>query len=159
MVFAVIRIRSPRNKSKKMENTLNSLRLNKVNHCTILPQDDKHIGMLKNIKDIITWGEIENDTLVSLLKNNSSMNEEITDEYVSENTEYDNIEEFTENVINGDAEITDIPDIANLFRLHPPRGGFRSVKKPYGTGGSLGYRGKKINNLLGKMFNNKEMKE
>ncbi|MGM0404769.1 MAG: 50S ribosomal protein L30 [Thermoplasmatota archaeon] len=159
MVFAVIRIRSPRNKSKKMENTLNSLRLNKVNHCTILSQNDKYLGMLKNIKDIVTWGEIENDTLVSLLINNSTMEGEITDEYVSENTEYDTIEKFTENVINGEADITDLPDIENIFRLHPPRGGFRSVKKPYETGGSLGYRGKNINNLLEKMFNNKEIKE
>lgn len=159
MIFAVIRIRSPRNKSPRAEKTLKSLRLNKVNHCTIIPHDSAHRGMLKKIKDIVTWGEIEDDTLVSLLKNNSNLGEVLTDEYVSENTEYEGLEDFTDNVINGNADITDIPGLENLFRLHPPRGGFKSVKKPYETGGSLGYRGKNINNLLRKMFDNKEVNQ
>lgn len=153
MAYVVIRIRSPMNKSRKMENTLNSLRLKKVNHCTIIPQDSKHIGMLKQIKDIVTWGEIEKNTLTSLLRNNSSLDVELTDEYITENTEYEGIEDFSEKVIDGDADITEVPNLQNLFRLHPPRGGFKSVKKPYETGGSLGYRGKNINNLLEKMLN------
>jgi large subunit ribosomal protein L30 len=36
--------------------------------------------------------------------------------------------------------------------LHPPRGGFRSVKRPYGNGGDLGYRGEKINELIRRML-------
>ncbi len=158
MVFAVIRIRSPRNKSQRMENALKSMRMNKVNHCTLIPQDEIHKGGLKKIKDIVTWGEIDKDTLVSLLKHNSNINGTLTDEYMSKSTEYDSIEEFSEKLLNGEAEITEVPDLKNMFALHPPRGGFKSVKKPYKTGGSLGYRGKSINKILEKMLNDEGKK-
>ncbi len=36
--------------------------------------------------------------------------------------------------------------------LHPPRGGFKSVKRSYANGGDLGYRGEKINELIGRML-------
>jgi len=40
-----------------------------------------------------------------------------------------------------------------VFRLHPPRGGFKgSIRKPYGAGGELGYRGAAINELIRRML-------
>ncbi|HEV2165782.1 MAG TPA: 50S ribosomal protein L30, partial [Thermoplasmata archaeon] len=38
-----------------------------------------------------------------------------------------------------------------VFRLHPPKGGWRSTKKPFASGGALGYRGPAINDLARKM--------
>jgi len=35
--------------------------------------------------------------------------------------------------------------------LHPPRGGFEAIKKSYGLGGTLGFRGEDIKNLLVRM--------
>lgn len=152
MTYAVLRIRSPRRKSKKKEKTLRSLRLTRVNHCTVIPEDEIHEGMLKNVKDVVTWGEIEEDTLVELLKYRSSLDGGLTDEKASEMTEHDDVEGFAEAVLEGDSELTDLDGIENLFRLHPPKGGFNGVKKPFNTGGSLGYRGKEINDLLKRMI-------
>jgi len=41
-----------------------------------------------------------------------------------------------------------------FFRLHPPKGGFESkgIKKPYSTGGALGYRKSEIVALIKKMM-------
>jgi hypothetical protein len=36
--------------------------------------------------------------------------------------------------------------------MHPPRGGFRSIKKAYTQKGDLGYRGDAIEALLERMF-------
>lgn len=152
MAFAVIRIRSPRRKSQKIEDTLRSLGLNQVNHCTIMSEDSISKGMLNKVKDLVTWGEIEEDTLIDLLRNKSNLEEDLTDDYVSEKTGYDDIEDFADKLMEDSVKIEEIPGLKNLFRLNPPRGGFRSVKKPYRTGGSLGYRGKDINNLIEKMF-------
>jgi len=152
MTFAVIRIRSPMSKSRKIEDTLNSLRLDKVNHCTILPQNKITKGMLTRVKDVVTWGEIDESTLKSMLLDSSNLKEELTDEYLSKNTEYESMDTFVEGIIEDDTSLEDVPGLENRFRLHPPRGGFRGVKKPYRTGGSLGYRGKDINNLIGKML-------
>ncbi|MBN1376996.1 uL30 family ribosomal protein [Candidatus Woesearchaeota archaeon] len=48
----------------------------------------------------------------------------------------------------------DAKDNKKTFRLSPPKGGFRKkgIKKPFGRGGALGYRGRDINNLLKRML-------
>jgi len=42
----------------------------------------------------------------------------------------------------------------NVFRLHPPKGGFgrKGIKYPFSMGGALGYKGEKINDLIKKMI-------
>ncbi|MEM1642354.1 MAG: 50S ribosomal protein L30, partial [Desulfurococcaceae archaeon] len=43
--------------------------------------------------------------------------------------------------------------IKPVFRLHPPRKGFKgSTKRPYDQGGELGYRGSAINELIKRML-------
>jgi len=39
-----------------------------------------------------------------------------------------------------------------VFRLNPPKKGYKSIKKSYKEGGALGYRGEKINNLIQRMI-------
>ncbi|MCK5561102.1 MAG: 50S ribosomal protein L30, partial [Thermoplasmata archaeon] len=39
-----------------------------------------------------------------------------------------------------------------IIRLHPPRKGYEGIKRAYTVGGALGYRGKKINELLARMI-------
>ena len=43
---------------------------------------------------------------------------------------------------------------SKVFRLSPPRKGFerKGIKQAFTQGGALGYRGEKINDLLGKMI-------
>ena len=150
-MYAVLRIRSPRSKSVKMEDTLEKLRLNKVNHCTVVPEDAPHKGMLNRIKDIITWGEIDEETLSKLIEYRSTLDGDV-EETIKDQTSYDDIEEFTNALLSGDVDFDEIEGLKNLFRLHPPRGGYKSVKKPYKTGGSLGYRSQDINALLQRML-------
>ena len=149
-MYAVLRVRSPRSKSARVEDTLQKLRLNKVNHCTIVPEDDVHEGMLMKIKDIITWGEVDKDTLTKLIKYRSSLDD--VEEKLSDEIDYDEIEDFADAVLSGEVKITELDGMKNLFRLHPPRSGYKSIKKPYKTGGSLGYRSQEINELLQRML-------
>lgn len=39
-----------------------------------------------------------------------------------------------------------------VARLHPPRKGLKSIKRPFNAGGDLGNRGEDINNLLERML-------
>lgn len=152
MTFAVVRIRSPRQKQNKTEDTLHMLRLNRVNHCMILEENKETKGMLNRIKDVVTWGEIDKETLVMMLKKRSNLERGLKDEIVSDHTSYKNVDEFAQAVIDGEEKVDSIDGMVNLFRMHPPCGGFKGVKKPYNTGGSLGYRGEDINDLLQKMM-------
>jgi len=152
MTYAVLRIRSPAKKKSILENVLKYNNLRKVNHCRVFINEDEIKSSLKKVKDLVTWGELNSETLEKMLKHRASIEGGLTDEMVSERSDHESVSEFAEAVVNGEADISDIDGLKNLFRLHPPRGGYKGVKKPYNTGGSLGYRGKEINSLLSKML-------
>ena len=46
MAFAVIRVRGHKNINKDIEDTMNMLRLTRVNHCVIIPENAVMKGML-----------------------------------------------------------------------------------------------------------------
>ncbi len=152
MAYAVIRLRSPRKKKKEMNETLSMLRLNKVNHCVIIPERDSYEGMLRKVEDLITWGEIDIDTLVDLLEARSEMDSEELEERIERYTSYDRVDEFAIAVTSDKINLGDIEGLESFFRLNPPKGGYEGTKKPYNTGGSLGYRGNEINDLIQRML-------
>ncbi|MFP3871930.1 MAG: 50S ribosomal protein L30 [Candidatus Natronoplasma sp.] len=148
MAFAVLRIRSPRKKQKKMEDTLKMLRLNRVNHCTVVPDVETYKGMLNRVKDFITWGEVNEETLSELLKHRSDIELEEMEKKIKDQTSCGSVEEFVEAVLKDEITIDEVDGLRNLFRLHPPEGGYKGIKKAYKNGGALGYRGQDINDLL-----------
>ncbi len=152
MTFVILRLRSPVNIDKRREDTLKMLRLTRVNHCTIVQPTPKIRGMLQKVKDIVAWGDIEPEVLSTLLKTRSNIREGLTDKIVSEFTDHETVDDFAEAVISGEETLDSIKGLKNLFRMHPPKGGHRGIKKPYKSGGSLGYHGKEINALLNRMI-------
>jgi large subunit ribosomal protein L30 len=51
----------------------------------------------------------------------------------------------------GEATLRDLPGLKPVMRLHPPRKGYRTLKRTFQQGGALGYYGREINTLLYKM--------
>lgn len=154
MIYAVVRIRGSVNVKPKIKKTLRLLRLNRVNHCVLVRDTPQYIGMLKKAKDYITWGEIEKNTLINLIRSRGRLMGDIklTDDYIKENTDFNSIEEFAESLLKGDIEYKSLKNVKPIFRLHPPYKGYGGIKRPYSVGGALGYRGKDINTLLEKMI-------
>lgn len=137
-----------------MRDTLAMLRLHRINHLVIVDDTPSYRGMIQKVKDYITWGEIDKETLAKLLRKRGRLigNKPITDEYVKEKLGM-TIEEFAEKVVNGEMKLRDLPNIKPVFRLHPPRGGLKgSKKRSFKEGGALGYRGEKINELIERML-------
>jgi len=152
-MFAVIRLRGTVNVHRKIKETLKYLRLHKRYHCVVVPDTPSYRGMLQVVKDYVAYGEIDAETLALLLRHRGRLkgDKRLTDEYVREKTGYETIEEFAKAVIEGKASLKDLPDLKPVFRLHPPRGGLKSIKRHYGYGGDLGYHGKDISKLIYKM--------
>lgn len=152
--LALIRLRSGIRARGEVRDTLAMLRLHRINHLVIVDDTPSYRGMIQKVKDYITWGEIDKETLVKLLRKRGRLvgNKPITDEYVKEKLGM-SIEEFAEKVINGEMKLRDLPNIKPVFRLHPPRGGLKgSKKRSFKEGGALGYRGEKINELIERML-------
>ncbi|MGC8949630.1 MAG: 50S ribosomal protein L30, partial [Thermoprotei archaeon] len=69
------------------------------------------------------------------------------------NLGFNGFEDLAQALLEGKVKLKDLKMIKPVFRLHPPRKGFKkSVKKMYTDGGELGYRGPKINELLLRMI-------
>jgi large subunit ribosomal protein L30 len=156
-IYVIIRLRGTVGVPHDVEYTLRLLRLVKKYHCAIYPATPAIKGMLEKVKDWVTWGEIDCETLVQLLKARGKIhgNKPLTDDYVEKVLGLESIEALAKSVIEGKVLFHKLEDygIKPVFRLHPPKKGFKgSIKKPYKDGGELGYRGKDIIDLLKRMM-------
>jgi large subunit ribosomal protein L30 len=109
--------------------------------------------MIRKVKDFVAYGEVDPETIETLLRTRGRIegNTPLTDEFVRENSPYQGIAEFARALVSGEARLSDIPGVKPVLRLHPPRKGYRTIKRTYLQGGALGYYGKEINELLYKM--------
>lgn len=153
-LLAVIRIRGTVNMNSKEEMALKILRLHKRNHAVLVSDTPQMIGILKTAWKYITWGEIDKTTLQALLtkRGRKKGNKPLTENDIK-NLGFNGFEELSQALLEGKVKLKDLKIIKPVFRLHPPRKGFkRSVKKMYTDGGELGYRGSDINELILRMI-------
>ena len=68
MSWAVVRVRGSVNVKPKIKETMRLMKLNRVNHCVIIPENDTYKGMLNIIKDYVTWGEVDAETAELMLE-------------------------------------------------------------------------------------------
>ena len=66
--IAVIRVRGKINISEQQQNTFARLNLHRQNFCTIIEDNSSNMGMIKKVKDFVTWGTIDDALLKELEK-------------------------------------------------------------------------------------------
>jgi len=139
--LAAVRIRGITQIKSKIEDTLRMLRLYRKNYCCVLPSNPVYNGMLKNAKDYITWGELDDETFKLLI---DKRGEEFNGREIDSNKKIKYNHFF----------VVDNKKIKKYFRLNAPRKGFgrKGIKHPFSSGGALGYRGNKINELIKRMI-------
>ncbi|HLC22605.1 MAG TPA: 50S ribosomal protein L30 [Candidatus Nanoarchaeia archaeon] len=152
--LAVIRVRGRAGVNKKVNDTLDMMRLYKQNGCVIIPKTPVYLGMLHRAKDYITWGEITKETLLFLLQKRGKVagNKPLTEEYLKTHLNVD-MKTLVEELFDDKKKFKDVPGVKPFFRLTPPVKGFErgGIKTPFSMGGTLGYRKDKINILLQRM--------
>lgn len=150
-MYAIVRLRGSVKTKPDIKDTLDMLRLHRINHCVVVPDSPHYRGMIQKVKDYVAWGEIDDDALASMLemRGRLSGNIRLTDQIIKENTSYKTIKEFASEVSQGAASLKDA-GIKPVFRLHPPRKGHRGTKKTVKEGGELGYH-ESISDLIWKM--------
>jgi large subunit ribosomal protein L30 len=154
-LIAVVRVRGAVNVSREVATTLSRLRLLRVNSSTLLRLTPPVEGMLKKAKDHLMWGRIDKKTLQLLLLKRGRLpgDRRLSDENISKFTRYKSLDELVEAVWKSDSPSRALKPIKPVFRLTPPKGGFkRSVKKPVKRGGVLGDWGERINSMLRRMI-------
>ncbi|MEM1628932.1 MAG: 50S ribosomal protein L30 [Desulfurococcaceae archaeon] len=160
-IYAIIRIRGQVNCPYDVEHTLRLLRLLKKYHCILYPSDLPGLsGMLYKTRAWITWGEIDRDTLIRLLYargrliGDLKLTDELVDKYLSKYNIKGGVPGLADAILEGKVMLHKLDNVIKpVFRLHPPKGGFKgTVKKPFNLGGEYGYRGSLINDLIKRMI-------
>ena len=156
MTYLVIRARSDRGVTKKIKDTMMMLNLTRVNHATLVPENVTYLGMLKKSKDYITWGEVDAETIETLLKERGRMvgDKPVDDATIKASSKYKTVAAFSKAMAAGEATMKDVEGLKPIFRLHPPRGskGWGGIKRSYTVGGALCFRGEAISDLAGRML-------
>ena len=142
---------------KDFEDTLRSLRLLRRFSAVLLENNESILGMLRYAKDYITWGEVKSEDIAVLLKERAELSSgtHLTDKFVQEKLGHDSVQQLAQSLTTGQLSLKTLwhHGVKPVFRLHPPSGGFESnVKRPFGSQGELGYRGKGISNLVARMM-------
>lgn len=140
--IAVILIRGLIGVKKDIKDTLKLLKLLKKNHCVVVNKTPSILGMILKCKDYVAYGEIDEDTYKLLIDKRG-------EEYKARlKDSKGKIKYKTKYFEHGGKKLKP------YFRLNPPKGGFKrkGIKTSYQMGGALGYRGKKIIDLIKRML-------
>jgi large subunit ribosomal protein L30 len=130
-LVAIVRIRGRVNVRRDINETLDRLRLKRVNNCTVIKANDSNYGMIKACSNYVAYGEVDKDTLKKLVENGK-------------------VDMNVEDLLSGKYDAEELKKKLP-FRLHPPRHGYKSTKRSVNQGGSLGYMGQDINKLIQRM--------
>lgn len=141
-----IRIRGTVDVPERVNHALNMLRLRRKFAAVVLEKDSVNMGMLHKVKDYVSFGEIDEETLKQLLLKRAKREGEKPLEIAGKA-----IEEFIQKFSDNKAKLSDIK-AKPFFRLHPPIGGFKKSTRLSAPRGLLGYQGEKINVLVKKMI-------
>jgi large subunit ribosomal protein L30 len=141
-MYAVIRLRGSINVRKGIRDTMMMLRLNKSNHCVLVPKNQNFEGMLKKVNDFVTWGEISPEMLEKLVLKRGEFGKGKVDSKKGK--------EAAKQIMK-DKSTRGVKGLEPVFRLSPPSKGFRSTRIQFPKG-DLGYRGEKVNELLKRMI-------
>ena len=156
MTYLVIRVRSDRGVTKKIRDTMTMLNLTRVNHAVLVPKTASYDGMLQKVKDYVTWGEVDAETIGTLIKERGRMvgDNQVTDSVVKSASDHSTIKSLSKAIASGEATTKDVEGMKPVFRLHPPRGskGGGGIKRAYSGGGALGFRGDDIGDLAARLY-------
>ncbi len=130
-IIAAIRVRGRVNVRHEIAETLNRLRLKRVNNCVLIKMNDSYKGMIDECSSYITYGEVDEQSLGRLIKSSG-------------------IKADPKEILEGKYDMKELKKSLPI-RLHPPRRGYRSIKRTVKQGGALGYMGPAINGLIQRM--------
>ena len=156
MSFIVVRARSNVGVERSIRETMGMLNLTRVNHAVIIPENPQYKGMLQKAKDYVTWGEVDADTIATLINERGRMagDKQVTDAEVKSCSDHSTVKALSKAIASGEATTKDVKGMKPVFRLHPPRGskGWGGIKRAYSVGGALGFRGENIVELAARMY-------
>lgn len=152
--LVVIKVRGTISAKREARETLDMLNIKKTHNAVIIDNRPSFIGMLYRVQNYVTWGEVTKEMLSEMIKKRGRLagDKRFTDEYAKE-LGYKSIDDLANAITSGKVEYWKLPNVRSVFKLHPPKKGFKGkTKKSFAAGGEAGYRSEKINDLIKRMI-------
>jgi len=135
---------------------LKSLHLKGRFNAVLVENKPENIGMLRRVKDYVTWGDVSTNEVAILLRERGEFSGGVsmTDETVKKKFGEASVQDLASALIRGRINLRTLSQagLNPVFRLRPPSGGFEgSIKRAYSKRGELGNRGPAIAGLLTRM--------
>jgi len=135
---------------------LKTLHLKERFNAVLVENKPENIGMLRRVKDYVTWGDVSTNEIAMLLRERGEFSEglSMTDETVKKKFGEASVHDLASALIKGRISLRTLSQagLNPVFRLRPPSGGFEgSIKRAYSKRGELGNRGPAIAVLLNRM--------
>ncbi|MDD5023274.1 MAG: 50S ribosomal protein L30 [Candidatus ainarchaeum sp.] len=130
--IAIIRIRGIRNMKPKIKKTLELLNLTKPNQCVVVNSTAQMLGMINVVRDYVAYGKISQDIIKKLITKRGEKEGKMIKSIHNEK----DIEKISEELAKGEHTKKYMNPV---FRLHPPRKGYKDIKRAYPYG-DLGER-------------------
>lgn len=139
-MILVIRISGQVGISREEKETLYRIRIRRKYAATLLKPTQENLRLLKKVRNLISYGEIDKETLKELIEKRvrplENRKQKIDAEKIVTEIEKKSLKELS---------------LKPFFRLHPPRGGI-DAKKHAGSGKGVLGENKKINELVRRML-------
>jgi large subunit ribosomal protein L30 len=151
--LVAVKVRGEISAQREAKETTAMLHLTHSNHAVILDSRPAFRGMLKRAQSYVTWGEASKETVALMLKKRGKIagGKALTDETVQK-LGYKSVDDLAEAVASCKVDYWKLEGVQHVFRLHPPRKGYKGkTKRSYNAGGEAGYRGEAINELVKRM--------
>jgi len=161
MVYLVVRMKGTVNVPYWAKITLESLSLNKRFRATIIPENEQTLGMLRKIKEFVSWTSVDTEFIREFIekrgrRSSSKLLSTTTTTAVAPTADSPNGQINNDNTGSKDSQNVDLGKIVSVisqnelylskisgikpwFALNPPKGGFkRGSKRSYSQAGILG---------------------
>jgi len=140
MSLVVLRVKGRVGIDREAEKTLKDLHLHKKFSATILPDNPSVRGMLRKVKNTVSWCKLDEETAKLLLENRASIiGGEKIDETLLSAWGFGSLEALSKALVEGRTRLSSLKGLKPFFSLAPPCGGFKgSTKKSFKEGGVLG---------------------
>ena len=150
-----IRARGSAGLRHQIKAALDDLGLKRRNQAILLPDNPSTRGILSSLKDTLIWGQATEEILTSLLRSRSRVpgSRRLTDAEAKKMFGVEDVKALAKSLSTGELKPQELRrrGLSTTFNLHSPKGGFRSLKRPAGKGGELGFRPESLKEVMKKM--------
>ena len=174
MVYLVVRMKGTVNVPRWANLTLENLHLNKKFRATIIPENNQTLGMLRKVKELVSWTSVDKEFIKEFIEkkgrliesnlgtktattggqvNNINNNDsKSSDEGENKKSLSYDFEKIATDISQNQTYLSKITGIKPWFALNPPRGGFKKKsKRSFSQDGILG-ENKELVSLVRRMM-------